>query len=73
MLAEKFEEQGYHTIEQLTSTRITVVDLSTWLGIGKHTADLIIQYADEDRNLVRNGMFRMDNAVISEYDWAMEE
>ena len=73
MLAEIFEEQGYRTIEQLMSTQITVVDMSTWLGIGKGTADLIIQYADEDMNLVRNGMFRMDNAVISEYDWATEE
>ena len=52
---------------------MSVVDLSTWLEIGKGTADLIIQYVDEDMNLVRNGMFRMEHAPASEDNWAIEE
>lgn len=72
-LVGKFKDQGYRTIEQLTSSRMSVVDLSTWLEIGKGTADLIIQYVDEDMNLVRNGMFRMEHAPASEDNWAIEE
>lgn len=75
-LAEKFEEQGYRTIDQLTSSRIAVVDLSVWLEIGKGTADLIISYADEDMVLVRNGMFKMHSAPAASddpqaFDWGL--
>jgi len=59
-LAAKFDEQGYRTIDQLTGSRMTVENLSGWLSIGKGTADYIIQYADEDMVLVRNGKFTMD-------------
>jgi endonuclease III-like uncharacterized protein len=38
---------------------MTVENLSNWLGIGKGTADLIIQYAEEDMALVRDGKFTM--------------
>jgi hypothetical protein len=61
-LADKFNREGYLTIDQLTSNRMTVENLSNWLVIGKGTADLIIQYADEDMALVRDGKFRMDQA-----------
>ena len=39
---------------------MSVENLSNWLEIGKGTADLIIQYAEEDMVLVRNGKFMMD-------------
>jgi hypothetical protein len=58
-LAAKFDDQGYRTIDQLTNSRMTVENLSNWLAIGKGTADLIIQYAEEDMALVRNGNFSM--------------
>lgn len=63
-LADKFEREGYRTIDQLTSSRMTVEDLSNWLGIGKGTADLIIQYANEDMALVREGKFTMERAIF---------
>lgn len=59
-LANKFDEQGYRTIDQLTSNRISVENLSSWLEIGKGTADLIIEYAEEDMKSVRSGNFTMD-------------
>jgi hypothetical protein len=59
-LADKFNEQGYRTIDQLTSNRMSVENLSSWLEIGKGTADLIIQYAEEDMTFVRSGNFTMD-------------
>ena len=31
-----------------------------WLSIGKGAADYIIQYADEDMAMVRDGKFTMD-------------
>lgn len=58
-LAGKFDHQGYRTIDQLTGNRISVEKLSSWLEIGKGTADLIIQYAEEDMVLVRDGNFTM--------------
>ena len=39
---------------------MSVKSLSNWLEIGKGTADLIIQYAEEDMVLVSNGNFSMD-------------
>jgi hypothetical protein len=41
---------------------MSVENLSSWLHIGKGTADLIIQYAEEDMALVRDGKFAMDLA-----------
>jgi hypothetical protein len=61
-LVEKFDQQGYRTIDQLTSSRMSVENLSNWLEIGKGTADLIIQYAEEDMALVRDGKFTMEPA-----------
>ena len=61
-LADKFEQQGYRTIDQLTGSRMTVENLSNWLEIGKGTADLIIHYAKEDMVLVRDGKFTMEPA-----------
>jgi len=39
---------------------MSVEDLSKWLGIGKGTADFIIQYADEDVALHNKGELKMD-------------
>ena len=61
-LAERFDRQGYRTIDQLTGSRMSVENLSNWLEIGKGTADLIIHYAEEDMALVRDGTFTMDLA-----------
>ena len=52
--------QGFRTIDQLTGTRMLVNNLSNWLEIGRGTADLIIQYAEEDMALVSDGNFTMD-------------
>ena len=63
-LADKFDQQGYCTINQLTGSRMSVENLSNWLQIWKNTADLqvIIQYAEEDMVLVRDGKFTMEPA-----------
>ena len=61
-LADKFDQQGYRTIDQLTGSRMSVENLSNWLQIGKGTADLIIQYAEEDMALFRDGNFTMEPA-----------
>ena len=57
--AEKFDQQGYRRINQLVGTHILVEKLSDWLYIGKGTADLIIQHAEEDMELVNAGTFLM--------------
>jgi hypothetical protein len=57
--ALKFSGEGYRHIHQLTSDRISVEKLSDWLGIGKGTADLLIQYAEEDVALIKAGRFTM--------------
>lgn len=36
--------------------------LSDWLDIGKGTADLLIQYAEEDMELMKAGTFSMEVA-----------
>ena len=59
-LAEKFDGQGYRTIDQLTGDRMSIENLSNWLEIGKGTADLIIHYAEEDMAMVRDGNFTMN-------------
>ena len=58
-LTEKFEKEGFRTIYQLSSNRINVEKLSEWLCIGKWTVDLIIEYANEDIKLLREGKFTM--------------
>jgi hypothetical protein len=42
---------------------MSVENLSNWLHIGRGTADLIIQCAEEDMALVREGKFAMDPAL----------
>ena len=46
-------------INQLTSGCMSIENLSSWMNIGKGTADYIIQYADEDMVLMNNGEFKM--------------
>jgi hypothetical protein len=58
--ADKFSKEGYRRINQLTGDCISVEKLSDWLGIDKGTADLLIQYAEEDVELVKAGTFTMD-------------
>ena len=65
--AEKFDQQGYHQINQLTGDHMSVEKLSDWLNIGKGTADLIIQYAEEDMELIKAGMFSMK--LVDNLDW----
>ena len=69
--AGKFDEQGYRRINQLTGDRISVEKLSSWLSIGKGTADLLIQYAGEDMELVKAGTFSMElaNGLDNERHW----
>ena len=38
---------------------MSVEKLSDWLGIGRGTADLIIQYAEEDMELLKANKFSM--------------
>jgi hypothetical protein len=52
--------KGYHRINQLTGDHISVEKLSDWLGIGKGTVDLLIQYVEEDVELVKASTFTMD-------------
>jgi hypothetical protein len=54
-----FDRHGYRRINQLTGPRMTVEKLSEWLSIGVGTADLLIQYAEEDVVLIKNGLFSM--------------
>ena len=58
-LSQKFDQEGYRRIHQLAGDRVSVEKLSTWLGIGKGTADLLIRYAEEDVELIRAGTFSM--------------
>jgi hypothetical protein len=66
-LVDRFDEQGYRTIDQLTGSRMSVENLSNWLKIGKGTADLIIQFAEEDMGLVGDGNFTMDMEPAPEF------
>ena len=62
-LTSKFEEEGYCQIHQLTGGNdcfALIEKLSKWLGIGKGMVDLIIQYAEEDLELVKVGRFVMN-------------
>jgi hypothetical protein len=69
-LTDKFDREGYRTIDQLIGSRMTVENLSNWFGIGKGIADLIIQYAEEDMALVTDGNFTMDLEPTQDRDWA---
>ena len=60
--AGRFDDQGYHRINQLTGERMSAEKLSDWLAVGKGTADLLIQYAGEDMELVNSGLFSMELA-----------
>ncbi|KAI9453000.1 hypothetical protein F5148DRAFT_1152061 [Russula earlei] len=57
--ADTFHEEGYHHINQLVGDHMDVEKLSRWLNIGKGTADLLIQYVEEDMVLVNTGSFSM--------------
>ena len=46
-------------IDQLTSGCISIENMSSWMNIGKGAANYIIQYADEDMVLVKDGKFTM--------------
>jgi hypothetical protein len=56
---QAFEQEGYRRINQLTGKRMTVEKLSEWVHIGTGTADLLIQYAEEDVELIKRGVFSM--------------
>ena len=60
-LTSNFDAQGYRTIDQLTSACMSIKNLSSWVKIGKGTADYIIQYANEDMALVNEGKFAMQD------------
>ncbi|KAI9453641.1 hypothetical protein F5148DRAFT_1151908 [Russula earlei] len=57
--ADKFNEEGYCCINQLLRDHMSEEKLSNWLNIGKGTANLLIQYATEDMELVNTGRFSM--------------
>ena len=69
-LTKSFDKEGYRTIDQLTGTRMSVENLSSWIGIGKGIADRIIQYAEEDMAFFRDGNFTMDLEPPLGQDWA---
>jgi hypothetical protein len=62
LLRERFQEQGFFQIDQLTGDRISHSDLSQCLGIGMGYAALVVRYAEEDVKLVCEGTFNMDTA-----------
>ena len=66
-LAEKFNEQCYRRINQLVGERMSVEKLSDWLKIEKGKADLLIQYAGEDMELIKAGEFSMESADGSDH------
>jgi hypothetical protein len=56
-LREKLADQGYFDIDQLTSDRVSQVDLAGALAIGLGKAGLVIKWADEDMAKVRGGTY----------------
>lgn len=62
LLRERFQEQGFFQIDQLTGDWISHCDLSQSLGIGMGIVALIVRYAEEDVKHVREGTFNMDTA-----------
>ena len=65
--AEKFDQQGYRQINQLTGDFMFVEKMLDWLNIRKGTADLIIQFVEEDMELIKAGMFSME--LADNLDW----
>ena len=56
-LADKFSEEGFRDIGNLSGPHISVEELSKWLGI-KHGLTLcLLSYADEDVELAKAGTF----------------
>jgi hypothetical protein len=62
-LGPKFEKEGFRYISQLSRARVSIEQLSKWLGIGKGIADLLLQYAESDVELVHAGMFSMEDPI----------
>jgi hypothetical protein len=60
-LREKLYNEGFFGIDQLTADRISLVDLSQSLSIGRGLAGLIVRYAGEDVTRVRAGTFKMND------------
>ena len=59
-----------NTIEEASKNLLFDLNLlSNWLAIGKGTADLLIQYAGEDMELVKAGTFSMELADGSNVKW----
>ncbi|KAI9508611.1 hypothetical protein F5148DRAFT_1148903 [Russula earlei] len=56
---DKFDKEGYHRINQLVRDHMSEEKLLNWVNIGKGTADLLIQYAMEDMELVNTRRFSM--------------
>ena len=48
-----FERHGFQCMNQLIGPQMTIEKLADWLSIGVGTADLLIQYAEEDVVLVK--------------------
>lgn len=56
-LCQKFADEGYVDIDQLTSDRVSQTDLAGALQIGLGIAGLVIKWADEDVARVRQGTY----------------
>jgi hypothetical protein len=54
-LTEKFSKEGFIRINQLTPDFVGAENLANWLGIGKGTTVMLIQYAQEDLDAIRKG------------------
>ena len=50
---------------------MSVRELSSWLTIGKGTADLLIKYASDNMELVHNGTFKMEPVPGSSDHWTI--
>jgi hypothetical protein len=57
--APAFNGEGFFTMNQLVSDRVTVEKLSNWFGIGKGIADLLINYAQRDVESIKSGTLSM--------------
>ena len=59
-LSDKFTQEGFFEINQLTKDRISLSELAQSLGIGFGIAGLIVRYVEEDIAQIRAGTFTMD-------------
>ena len=57
--AQKFNQEEYHCIDQLTSNWVSVEKLASWVKIGTGIAELVIRYTSKDMLLVNVGQFLM--------------